>query len=159
MVEIVNRANNWGNRIDFCSRCHQEPGLWFQASNFERGCCRGFGRRAVSLAETDFQRWGVQRWRLWLIEKNAGNNPEHVFHKMLLIPVGTPGYGKTSCKGEGWKYLSTIHHEREIRELEQSFAQYLEGVKNQDIQNGNEDNRNHLHFGIMQPGEDAYLCT
>ena len=158
-IEMTHRTNYWGKRIEFRSYFHEERVLWFQASNFDCGCCRGFGERAVSLAETSFQRWGVQRWKLWRIDINAGNNPEHVFHKMLLIPVGTPGYGKTSCEENGWKYLSTIHKEREMRELEQSFAQYLEGVKKQDIQSGDEDNRNHLHFGIMQPKEDAYLST
>ena len=158
MVEIVHRTNYWGDRIEFRSYVQNEPCLWFQASNFEYGCCRRFGRRVVPLDETDFQRWGVRRWKLWLIEINAGINPEHFFHKMVLIPFGTPGLGRPSCEGQGWKYLSTIHNEP-MRELEQFLSTYLGKVKNEDIQNGNETNKNHLHFGIMQPGEDAYLCT
>ena len=156
-MDIIHRTNYWGGRIDFRSYFHGEHCLWFQASNFQRGCCRGYGVRRVPLTEEDFQIWGEQGWKLWRISIDGGNNPEHIFHKMMLVPFDTHGLGRVSCERQGWSYLSTFGGEP-MNDLEAFLSRYRQNVNNQDTQNGNDDNINHLHMCIIQP-EGAYLST
>ena len=113
----------------------------FGAQAVERGgaCCRGFGRRIVRITESDLNDIPTNKkgdGNLWLVDRNEGRNPSHVFFKFTLIPQGIRGYGKKKCFRNGWRFMGEYTQGSVFDEMEDVLDSF--GILG--------DTRNHVHI-------------
>ena len=65
---------------------------------------------------------------------------DHYFHKVVVIPQGTYGYGKRGCTSRGWKFEGSISPSTALEVLAQVLYKYL---------NMDDDDFNLVHVGLM----------
>jgi hypothetical protein len=109
VMHLIHRTNYWGSTITWSDRDVEVDGMdaiWVQVVDEHwRSCCRGFGKRSVRVDMEDLTNHHSGRWNLFYVSGTEGRNSDHYFHKLVLIPQGTRGFGKTGCAKRGWTFV------------------------------------------------------
>ncbi len=90
------------------------------------------------------------RWALYFVSENYGNNPNHHFWKFALIPIDTPGYSKKACKQRGWEFegwFCSNDNVYDLNQLEELLDEYFEDEDENDVE--------HVHIAIMMDELDT----
>ena len=142
-MRLVHRTNYWGEWISSSDMDDDVPfdAIWVQAMlDGCACCCHGFGRRGVAVRDEDlvdeFNGW----WSLFKVSGEWGRTPGHFFHKYVLIPQGTHGFGKRGCAQRGWTYAGEIQAGRACERLDELLEYTIDDQT---------DDFNHVHIGIM----------
>ena len=155
-MRLLHLTNYWGTMID-TAICDPDSelgfhALWVQAlEDGQEPCCRGHGRRAVEVSESDLEGFHRGRWNLWKVSGTRGRNEDHYFYKMALVPQGLYGKGKKTLLRKGWKLIDEgIDSWYMLRHLEQVLDDYWEDGS---------DDFNHVHIGIdLSEVHHKFIC-
>ena len=150
-MPLVHRTNYMGHEIHSSTARHDHEvnfnAIWTQFSTVRRrrSCCRGFGKRSVVVKTVDFTREHDDDWNLYLVNEQEGHNEKHYFYKFVLIPSGTPHYGKKRCTRElNWKWVGVVEADQALVDLMSLLQPYYNGDKS----NKSYVERHHVHVGL-----------
>ena len=142
-LRLVHRTNYWGQYID-ASDVDDDvnfDAIWVQAMiDGKPCCCRGFGERGVAVNNQDISDEHSDWWSLFFVNGRRGRSEAHYFHKFVLIPQGTHGYGKRGCADRGWRFEGQVFAARACEDLDDLLRSFFYD---------DTDDVNHVHIGIM----------
>jgi len=146
-MRLLHRTDWWGDTINWRQVPADEVDIkviWTHALMKQRSpsCCPKFGERRVGVTLEDFTLCHDGRWSLYFVSGTEGENEDHFFQKLLLIPVGTPGYGKANCKTLGWTLVGFWNASNDTK----SLSKLHDLLKPYETEDDHE--RCHLHIGI-----------
>jgi len=142
-MRLIHRTNYWGTTLT-CNNRDDEvdmEAIWVQAV---KSCCRGFGTRSVRITMDDLREANSGLWNLFYVSGMEGRNSDRYFHKLVLIPKGTPKFGIHTCvrqhkwihKGEWDASKSDKQASQEFRDLIHEYTKHEGYVVS------------HIHIGI-----------
>ena len=79
------------------------------------------------MEDQDFASESYGLWRLYLVDEEEGENPDHYFYKFVAIPAGCGGNGKRSCLRRGWEHIGDFSAVSATNELEDLLSEYKDG--------------------------------
>jgi len=166
---LIHRTNYEGRQIVASkSRPHRDldvKGLkvvWTQFSTSRRNatCCWSFGSRRIFVRKRAFVHSKDKSiWKLYLVRQNVGNNERHYFYKFVVIPSGTPSFGKKTCTQQfGWKFCGSLWVDSDdagsspLEQLNILLRPYYQGEEHYDGDGDGDIYRFHVHVGLCMEG-------
>lgn len=143
-MKLIHRTNYWGEWIDPSGIDDEVPFnvIWTQAvSDHASGCCHGFGRRPVTVENSDFVDEDPEWWHVFQVSSQYGRTEGHYFYKFVTLPQGTYGYGKRGCAALGWTWRGEFHARNALVDLEDLLSDYLEEYNQSS-------DFHHVHLGV-----------
>ena len=105
-------------------------------------------KKLVYLDYGNLQKSGEMGWNLWLDADQSFFGISRC--KLVLVPLGTPGFGNEPCRRRGWTLLASTRKDKWFEmvgpfSLEESLLEYLQksyGDDVDDVENDKEDIKN-----------------